>query len=153
MANINRDVQVERITELIERLYRLSSEMFETRARQFDLSVLQMAVLITIEKLGPGVAIVEISRALKSPPSTLTGITNRLVELGLIERERPPDDRRTVKVSITETGRQVVTSITDEQEAQLATVLDGMQSDHVDQFIETFTTFLDGFHEQNAGNQ
>ena len=153
MKSDNRNVQVERVTELIDRFYRLSSEVFESRARQYNLSLQQMLVLITIEKLGPGVAIVEISRATKSPPSTLTGITNRLVEFGLIERGSSPDDRRSVRVSVTDAGRNVVTSIIDEQVETLASVLESMQPRHVDQFIETFTTFLDQYNEQTAGDQ
>ncbi len=48
----------------------------------------------------------EIADCLGLAVSTLTGVVDRLVQKGLVRRERPDDDRRLVKVELTPQGRK-----------------------------------------------
>src|SRR5690348_15470046 len=48
----------------------------------------------------------EIARGLGVGLSTVTGVVDRLVEHGLVERHADPDDRRLSRVRTTEAGRQ-----------------------------------------------
>jgi DNA-binding MarR family transcriptional regulator len=47
----------------------------------------------------------ELATALGIHASTVTGIVERLVERGLVERERSPDDRRSTRLRLTPAGR------------------------------------------------
>ena len=47
----------------------------------------------------------DLSQELELPPSSLTGIVDRLVDAGKVRRESDPDDRRVVRVVLTEKGR------------------------------------------------
>ena len=40
------------------------------------------------------------------PPSSLTGMVDTLVERGLVERRADPNDRRIVRIALTDAGRQ-----------------------------------------------
>ena len=49
---------------------------------------------------------VELGKRTLLDSATLTGILDRLVTAGLVEREQHPDDRRAILVCLTEKGRQ-----------------------------------------------
>lgn len=136
--------QAERVGQLMERFYLLTSQQIERRARRsVGLTVPQFAALMAIGKFGPGVSMAAISRAIMSAPSTVTGIADRLDAMGLIERERPPDDRRTVLVQLTDAGKRVISKVEAEQNQDMITVLQEMESDRVEQFIARFSEFND----------
>jgi DNA-binding MarR family transcriptional regulator len=48
-----------------------------------------------------------LARAVALSPATLTGILDRLEARGLVSRERRPEDKRRVLVSLTAMGRQI----------------------------------------------
>lgn len=77
---------------------------------QFNNSNIQpqdMRVLERIYFLGK-VKISDISKKYDIPPSTLTGIIDRLELKKYIERTRTVDDRRAIELITTEAGKQVV---------------------------------------------
>jgi len=49
-----------------------------------------------------------LARAMALKPPTLTGILDRLEQRGFVSRERRPEDKRQVRVSLTALGRQIV---------------------------------------------
>lgn len=67
-------------------------------------------ILMSIEP-GPGVPIGELARRWKSDPSNATGIVDRLVRAGLVERHPSPADRRIKLVALTPAGAQARTAI------------------------------------------
>ena len=48
----------------------------------------------------------DIASSLGVALSSATGLVDRLVRMGLAERERPPENRRTVRVTLTAKGRR-----------------------------------------------
>jgi len=52
-----------------------------------------------------------VAEQLKVRPSTATGVVDRLVKQELVRRERDGDDRRRVRVYLTERGRDVILEI------------------------------------------
>jgi DNA-binding MarR family transcriptional regulator len=68
-----------------------------------DLTFAQGNCMRVIDRLGaPKMS--ELSAALALHPSTVTGIVDRLIAQGLVEREVDPDDRRVVRVRTSEAG-------------------------------------------------
>jgi len=68
-----------------------------------DLTVGQMEVLRTISHLGaPSMS--DLSRELSLQPSSVTGLVDKLVQAGKVRRESDPEDRRVVRVVLTEEG-------------------------------------------------
>ncbi len=73
------------------------------RPAMLDLTVGQMEVLHTIGHLGaPSMS--DLSRELGLHPSSLTGIVDKLVRAGKVRRESDSEDRRVVRVVLTEEG-------------------------------------------------
>ncbi len=61
--------------------------------------------------------------------STMTGIVDRLIERGLVERRADPEDRRIVLVQLTEAGREEIGRIMMLGQTQLAELLEFIDTD------------------------
>lgn len=68
----------------------------------------------------------------------VTGMTDKLLSLGLITRERSVDDRRVVLISITDEGRKVMADIRNERAERFRRLLGQMDDDTVDEAIALF---------------
>jgi DNA-binding MarR family transcriptional regulator len=70
-----------------------------------ELTLPEFKVIHFLNRRGPSI-MREIADHLGMAVSTMTGIIDRMVKKNLVVRERPEDDRRIVKVELTEQGRQ-----------------------------------------------
>jgi DNA-binding MarR family transcriptional regulator len=98
--------------ELAARL-RLANARLARRVRQEalsggdDLTASRLAALATIESLGP-ITLGELAAVEQVQPPSMTRIVARLEENGLALREVDAQDRRIVRVRITDAGRQTL---------------------------------------------
>ena len=65
-------------------------------------------VLVHLEEAEDGLPMNELAGRILSSKSGLTRVVDRMEEAGLVRRERPPDDRRVVKVFITPAGLEAL---------------------------------------------
>jgi DNA-binding MarR family transcriptional regulator len=72
-----------------------------------DLTMPQLKTLLLADS-PDGVCHGDIARGLGVGVSTVTGIVDRLVEHGLVERHTAPEDRRQSRVRITTTGKDLL---------------------------------------------
>lgn len=87
-------------TNLIEvEMRRRLRERFDTTLPRFDL-------LAQLERFEDGLLLGELSRRMMVSNGNVTGLVERLVQAGLIERNVSEADRRAVRVRLTEKGRQ-----------------------------------------------
>lgn len=69
----------------------------------------------------------------------VTGIVERMVERGLVERVRPQDDRRTVEVRITDAGREVLDEIDMIKRQEMANVIRRLTPEQQERALRAFT--------------
>ncbi len=74
---------------------------------QLELTVPQLKTLVVLSGRG-AVRMSQLSQMLGATVSTMTGIVDRLVERGLVERKADAEDRRIVLVQVSEMGRAEV---------------------------------------------
>jgi DNA-binding MarR family transcriptional regulator len=88
------------------RFARLADETIGENARKHGVSIAEGDVLFSLRRAGPPYVVSpsELSAALLVPSGTLTGRLDRLEGAGLIERMPDPDDRRGMKVRLTDKG-------------------------------------------------
>lgn len=93
---------------LMGSVHKASAQSFEQLLidNNINLSMLQVRIMRVLEYEGEMIAS-ELSRKLMLDPSTLVPSVNGLVEKGYIQRNRDPDDRRRVLLSLTEKGKQL----------------------------------------------
>jgi DNA-binding MarR family transcriptional regulator len=85
-----------------------SSRVFFSR---WDLSPSQFNVLNLLRDHASGLSQTDLSEALLTHRSNVTGLVDRLEERGLLQRHNVPADRRAYRVALTETGRKLLQDI------------------------------------------
>ena len=87
-----------------------------------ETTIAQYRALVVLASRGPQ-RLVDLAGALEVTPSTAGRMGDRLVRKGLIRRHRSRADRRSVQVTITPAGRQVVDQATARRRELLAQIL------------------------------
>ena len=82
----------------------------------------------------------DIADFLSAPVSTLTGIVDRLVEKKYLNRFYSSQDRRIVKVKLTETGRLAFENYQDTKERMGSIMLAALSEDEQDKLIDLLET-------------
>ena len=107
-------------TQLIERNIRSAlREKFETTLPRFDL-------MAQLERAPQGLKMNELSRRLMVTGGNITGITDQLVQEGLVERLPVEGDRRAYLVRLTHTGHASFAAMAHEHENWIAQAFAGL---------------------------
>jgi DNA-binding MarR family transcriptional regulator len=87
--------------------------------------------------------IIDLAGYLDVNASTATRMCDRLVRKGLVRRQRLPSDRRTVRVSISESGRDLVVAVTKARRREIAAIVRRIPADRRQRLVETLRMFAD----------
>ena len=109
---------------LVNDVARLMRTYADQRARQFDMTRAQWAVLARLEH-HEGLKQSELAEMLDLQPITLTRLVDRLSASGLIERRADPNDRRAKRLYLTPAARPLMDRLAQLGADMMATVLDG----------------------------
>jgi DNA-binding MarR family transcriptional regulator len=93
-------------------------------AAAHDLSIVQLRLLGILRDRRP--AIKELATFLQLDKSSVTGLVDRAQERGLVTRDASPVDRRSVRVTITAAGRELVDRAQADVEAEIAVLVAGL---------------------------
>ena len=88
-----------------------------------DITLPQFRALVVLATRGPQRA-ADLAASLEVTPSTASRMIERLVRKRLIRRSRPQDDRRSIRIHLTDSGREVVAEVTDRRRAEIEVILD-----------------------------
>ena len=72
------------------------------------LTLIRYDALVHLEDATDGLSMTELANRILHSKSGLTRVIDRMEADGLVRRERPPEDRRMVKVFLTPTGRKTL---------------------------------------------
>jgi DNA-binding MarR family transcriptional regulator len=96
------------------RFHRLMVDAVESRLREHDLNLTDYMLLMTLQLSETGTRLIsQLARSLMVHATTATLACDRLENRGLVQRTPHPTDRRATHVSLTATGRRLVTEATD----------------------------------------
>jgi DNA-binding MarR family transcriptional regulator len=90
-----------------------------------EVTLPQYRALVVLRTRGPQRA-ADLAGLLEVTPSTASRMIERLARKHLVRRVRAKDDRRTVRVHLTEAGQTVVAEVTDRRRAEIERILDHM---------------------------
>jgi DNA-binding MarR family transcriptional regulator len=119
-----------------QRLMALHSVEFTT----LDITMAQAKLLYVVATAGE-LSMSEIALRLRVTVSTSSGAVDRLVELGLLARSEDPNNRRQVRVSVTETGSRTLGQVRELSSRHLRTMLELVSDEELD-VIERATRIL-----------
>lgn len=116
--------------ELIDAVLSASRALVAVAARSMaacekEITLSQYRVLVVLSARGPQ-RVVDLADALEVTPSTATRMCDRLVAKRLLRRARSPQDRRSVRVGVTEEGRRLVDQVSQARREELQRILSQM---------------------------
>lgn len=107
---------------------------------EVEVSLQQYRALIVLASRGAQRP-VDLAEALGVDPSTATRLCDRLVAKHLISRRRQADDRREVRLDLSDRGRRIVESVTEVRRSEIRRILDAVPSSERDVLVRAFRAF------------
>lgn len=131
--------------ELVDALLSASGTLVAVAARSLEVSegevtLAQYRALDLLCSRGT-VRVAELAEALAVSPPNATRMCSRLARKDLVRRSRSAIDRRSVRVSITSSGREVVEKIGEARRLELATIIDKIPLPGQGQLAEALRAF------------
>ncbi|MFF4986021.1 MarR family winged helix-turn-helix transcriptional regulator [Streptosporangium saharense] len=115
----------------LTRLSRLISPAVEEASARYGMRHGEFDVLASLRRSGPPYTLTpsELSAALMMSRAGMTNRLDRLERAGLVERTLAPDDRRSVRVTLTRKGRETADAALTEHVASLTLLLSGLTAE------------------------
>lgn len=114
---------------LLDSLVQLSFAVQSTLARvaaRHDLSLIQVRLLGILRDREP--AMLAVATFLNLDKSSVTGLVDRAERRGLVRRTTTSEDRRTVRVALTDQGRQLTQKLATQMERELSLLVQGLST-------------------------
>ena len=127
-----RQEQVKQIHDAFMLLMRVSKRWFVQRLQTYNLTVPQFITLAALAAHNNVCTMSDLTNVTFQDPPTMTGVIDRLVKTGLVERTRSQTDRRVVLVQPTQTGIDLVNRIEEEMMQESTTGYEMMADDELD---------------------
>lgn len=105
MFALNNEI-LESFSEINRAIYRL----LKTEADRSGITVVQLKTLYKIS-VNTDIGLGELAEKLRLTNSTVSGVIDRLVQSGLVERVIPPENRRSVSIHLTEKGKEILNGL------------------------------------------
>ena len=98
----------------------------------FDLTLPRFDLMAQLDKSPNGMTLGELSQRMMVSNGNVTGLAERLVEQGLLDRRASPTDRRAQIVSLTAEGRRAFRSMARTHEDWIAEIFSGLTATEID---------------------
>ena len=107
------------------------------RLRQkFGTSLPRFDLLAQLERHPKGISMGELSRRLMVSGGNVTAVVDQLEGEGLVQRHHAPDDRRSIRVVLTPTGRRQFARMAREHEEWVMELFDQVQPERLQRLFE-----------------
>ena len=126
---------------LLARASHMVSEDFSPTLKANDIDRAQWRILASLSDVD-NVAIGRLARIVLLKQPTLTKVLDRMEKDDLITRQHSREDRRSVKIAITETGRHKVRNLVTEARKHEETILETYSSTERENLKKTLMTLI-----------
>jgi DNA-binding MarR family transcriptional regulator len=140
---------------LVTRVSLAATSVFKKVFAEAGLMELKPAYLSTLMSLWieDGLKVIELGRRAGLEPSTMTGLIDRMERDGLVKRVPDPEDRRVLKIVLTDAGRAIQDTVASNVDRVMSQVLSGIDDTDVTHLKETLRKVLSNVHEENIDEQ
>jgi len=80
----------------------------------------------------PGIGLNELAEKIYSVTSTTSGIVERMVRAGWLSRERPPSNRRSIRLTLTPKGEDLWSQVSERRQSEMAAAFSRLAREDVD---------------------
>lgn len=137
-----------RLLELVELVGRRMRRQLQPVVEAEGISVPELFVLRKVYGLGK-CRVTELAEDIGIVPSTLTGITERLVTKGFLRREADPEDRRAILLEAGEKLPEVMERIRRAREDRLEGAFKLLPPKELDRLVVDLEQLLHGFEQED----
>ena len=123
------------VMKLLPELGKAISKSMPIQARREGVSTAQVKAMVHLFEYGP-LTMGELAEGLSITTPSATGLINPLADMGFVVRERDEEDRRVVRVLLSEHAEQLSHEILDQRIAEVAAALEGMSVEAQGCFLE-----------------
>lgn len=147
VERITRDACVADIDRIIREItWHGQKQAVHTLTRpEINLTIPQMVTLLAIRSCG-SCRMGTLAEITQQSCGTLTGIVDRLIEDGLVERVRSVNDRRVVEVALTSKGQLRTGQVLDARHEDMERMLASFSDNQLAVFAEMLQLYLLGIH-------
>src|SRR5438045_8703100 len=103
---------------------------------EFDVTLPRFDLMAQLDKAPNGMTLGELSKRMMVSNGNVTGLAERLVEQGLLDRRASPNDRRAQIVSLTAEGRRVLRTTARTHEGGIAEICAGLEAGAIEPLNE-----------------
>lgn len=139
----------QRILDCIRRLVRYLRLSDRAAQALVGLSGAQLFVLNELGKT-PALSLNELADRTRTDQSSVSVVVTRLVDAGLVSRERSRDDARRLVLTLTKSGRAAVQKAPRAAQERILAALEHMPPAERRHFADTFTVILDAIGAESA---
>ncbi len=141
-GNMSESIDSARILDAIRRLVR--HLRIADRAAQSDLGIsgAQLFVLTELGKTG-SLSLNDLASRTRTDQSSVSVVVSRLVDAGLVTRERDERDARRLVLNLTKNGRSMLQRAPAVAQVQILAVIDRLTAAERKRFADSFTALVD----------
>lgn len=145
-----RDDQMGDLICLFHRIMALYHLLLREGLKKYQLTFSHALVIHLLNAEGAR-PLVEISKRLDIPVSSLSGMIGRLEEMNMVLRKRDKRDRRIVWVRLTDKSREMIEELSKAQTNKIYAHLKklDLSSEDMERFIENMQRFIEGVYENH----
>ncbi|MDP3493493.1 MAG: MarR family transcriptional regulator [Hyphomonadaceae bacterium] len=114
----------------------VDTEIRRQLRQRFDTTLPRFDLLAQLERASEGMTLGEVSKRMMVSNGNITGLVERLVELGQIERWSLPQDRRVQIIRLTAAGREEFSRMAVEHEAWVAEMFAGLSANEINTLLK-----------------
>ncbi len=107
-----------------------------------EVTVPQYRALVVLASRGPQ-SIGPLAAALGVAPSTATRMADRLVRKGLVRRRTSRQDRRQVRLALTEPGHRLVAEVTEHRREEISSIVAAMPQERRERLVDSLASFAE----------
>lgn len=127
----------------------VSRQRLEQDLEAYHLTAPQFMVLRCIEENEPGCSMSMLAQSSHQVSATMTGIVDRLVEHGLVNRQREAHDRRSLRITLTKEGRALIEKVNENKRAWMRHLLSGLDAEERQALIQLSRRYLEMMEQAN----
>lgn len=140
------NADVDELLKLLVFLYTENRRITKLIAARADLTGPQLTVVKMLEQMGD-LSLSELSDAIRAQNSTMTGIVDRMEREEIVERVRSTEDRRVVRIHLTEKGKKLASGIPVEPLFIFRAALESLTTNETRELLKTTTKITTSFRE------
>jgi DNA-binding MarR family transcriptional regulator len=147
---LDKSEQIFKVSSMFRALLKnISQEWKKSGAGKYNVTYPQFQVLYVLKLRGPQ-KVSDLAEALSLTPPAITGLTDKLVAEGYLQKERAEDDRRVVNITIMESGLEIIRSVKRDQKEVIQGFFDNLSEEDIEHLNRIFSLMLSNIDNQNG---